>query len=73
VPRRDEGRAHVRDDWKWSVYASKAIFGHLRLSGQVANDHLRLFGPPDIGFMSYAETLSSPSDLYFMLKSTYFF
>lgn len=73
VPRRDAGRGHIRDDWKWSLYFSKTLLGHLRLSGQLANDHLRMFGPPDIGFMSYAETLSGPSDWYAMVKSTFFF
>jgi hypothetical protein len=73
VPRPDPGLNNGRDDWKWSVYFSKVLLGHLRVSGQVANDHLRLFGPPDIGFMSYAETLTGPKDWYWMLKSTYFF
>jgi hypothetical protein len=73
VPRVSTEVDNARDDWKWSVYFSKAVLGHLRLSGQVANDHLRMFGPPDIGFMSYAETLTTPKDWYWMLKSTYFF
>lgn len=73
VPRPDPGLDNSRDDWKWSVYFSKVLMGHLRLSGQVANDHLRLFGPPDIGFMSYAETLSGPADWYAMLKASWFF
>ncbi len=83
------GVNNARDDFKWALYFSKVIQGHLRLSGQIADDHLRMFGPPDIGFTSYAETLTDykrthsgswyniyhyiPGDWYWMLKSTYFF
>lgn len=73
VPRPVPGVDNGKDDIKWSLYLSKVVMGHLRLSGQVANDHLRMFGPPDIGFTSYAETLTSSKDWYWMLKSTYFF
>lgn len=69
VPDADKGA----DDFKWSLYFTKVVAGHLRLSGQVANDHLRMFGPPDIGFMAYAEALTTPKDWYWMLKTTYFF
>lgn len=62
-----------RDDWKWALYFSKVMLGNIRLSGQVANDHLRMFGPPDIGLASYSEILSTPKDWYWMLKTTYFF
>jgi hypothetical protein len=73
VPRTEASVDNARDDIKWSLYLSKVVIGHIRLSGQVANDHLRMFGPPDIGFTSYAETLTTPKDWYWMLKSTYFF
>jgi hypothetical protein len=73
VPRTAPDVDNARDDWKWSLYFSKIVQGHLRISGQVANDHLRMFGPPDIGFISYAETLTTPKDWYWMLKTTYFF
>lgn len=72
VPRTDPSVNNARDDWKWALYFSKVVQGNLRLSGQVANDHLRMFGPPDIGFISYAETLTTPKDWYWMLKATYF-
>jgi hypothetical protein len=62
-----------RDDWKWALYASKVVYGHVRISGQVANDHLRTFGPPDIGYLTYAESLTTPKDWYWMGKITYFF
>jgi hypothetical protein len=63
----------ARDDWKWSLYASRVVAGNLRLSGQVANDHLRTFGAPDLGYTTYAEALSTPRDWYWMLKLTAFF
>jgi hypothetical protein len=31
-----------RDNWKWSIYASREISRGLRLYGQFANDHLRV-------------------------------
>lgn len=62
-----------RDDWKWALYVSKVVKGNLRFSGQVANDHLRMFGPPDIGLASYSEILTAPKDWYWMLKTTYFY
>jgi hypothetical protein len=73
VPRVVPEANNGRDDIKWALYYSKIVMGHLRLSGQIANDHLRMFGPPDIGFLSYAETLTTPKDWYLMFKSTYFF
>jgi hypothetical protein len=63
----------ARDDWKWSLYASRVVAGNLRISGQVANDHLRTFGAPDLGYTTYAEALSTPKDWYWMLKLTAFF
>jgi hypothetical protein len=73
VPRPVPEANTARDDWKWALYFSKVVLGHLRLSGQVADDHLRMFGPPDIGFTSYAEALNTPKDWYWMFKTTYFF
>ncbi len=73
VPRQVPGVNFTRDNFKWAFYFSKVVAGHLRLSGQVADDHLRMFGPPDIGYTSWAESLTTPKDWYWMLKSTYFF
>jgi hypothetical protein len=73
VPRSVAGVDNGRNDWKWSLYFSKVVASHIRLSGQAANDHLHMFGPPDIGFMSYADTFLGAKDWYWMLKSTYFF
>jgi hypothetical protein len=63
----------TRDDWKWALYASRVVAGNLRVSGQVANDHLRTFGAPDLGSTTYAEATTTPRDWYWMLKLTYFF
>jgi hypothetical protein len=60
-----------RDDWKWSVNASKVLFGNLQLSTQVASDHLRPGGSnhnPN-GF----EAMSTPKDWYWTAKLAYFF
>jgi hypothetical protein len=69
VPNVDLGR----DDVKWSLYASKVVMGHLKISGQVANDHLRTFGAPDLGFLTYAEALTTPKDWYWVTKIAYYF
>ena len=62
-----------RDDVKWSLYASKLLVGHIKLSGQIANDHLRTYGAPDLGFLTYAEALTTPKDWYWVTKIAYFF
>jgi hypothetical protein len=59
------------DNWKWSLYASKVLAGHLKLSGQVASDHMRTGGyylQP-----TQSETLTAPRDWYWMLKMAYYF
>ena len=78
VPRTAYDKAGIpldngRDDWKWALYFSKTAYEHIRFSGQLANDHLRMFGPPDIGMASYSEILSTSKDWYWMFKTTYFF
>jgi hypothetical protein len=40
VPRADKAATRYgNNDWKWSVYASKKLFGGLSVIGQVSNDH----------------------------------
>ncbi len=59
------------DNWKWALYASKVVGGHLKFSGQVANDHLRTGGfylRP-----AQSETLSDTFDWYWMCKVAYYF
>ncbi len=62
---------NARNDWKWSIYASRVIADHVKLSGQVANDHLRLGGFHNLG--TGAEALSTPKDWYWMAKLAFFF
>jgi hypothetical protein len=59
------------DNWKWSLYGARVVAGHLKLSGQVANDHLRTGGfylRP-----TQSETLSDTFDWYWMFKVAYYF
>ena len=59
------------DDVKWSVYAFRDFGNHIRLTGQIANDHMRMGGS---GFYpSSEEALSSLKDWYWMLKCMYLF
>jgi hypothetical protein len=60
-----------RDDWKWSFNASKAFFGNMALSMQVANDHLRLGGNHDED--TGVEAMRIPEDWYWTSKLAYFF
>jgi hypothetical protein len=59
------------DDWKWALYASKVVGGHLKFSSQVANDHMRTGGfylRP-----TQSETLSQTFDWYWNCKVAYYF
>ena len=67
------GLDNSRNDWKWSLYASRALLGHLRIAGQVANDHLVIPGPPAASDPDWSEALTTPRDWYWMLKLAYFF
>jgi hypothetical protein len=59
------------DDVKWSVYASRDFGNHIRLTGQIANDHMRMGGS---GFYpSSEEAFTSLKDWYWMLKCMYLF
>ena len=60
-----------RDDWKWSVYAAKVLSGHMKLSAQAANDHLRLGGTHDLPYG--VEAMNTPKDWYWTCKLAYFF
>lgn len=59
-----------RDDWKWSILVQKKIAGYITLSGQVANDHLRLtssryyYGPQ----YDHNEITISGKDWYWMTQ-----
>jgi hypothetical protein len=60
------------DDWKWSLYASKVLAGHVKLSGQAASDHFRI-GSQQPWFPTYDETFATWKDWYFMAKLAFFF
>ncbi len=65
-----------RDNWKWSLYASKVIQQHFKLSLQVANDHYRpgvYTGDGDNHPPSSSTVTNTPEDWYAMLKLAYFF
>ncbi len=67
------GVDNARNDWKWSLYASRVLMGHLRVAAQVANDHLVIPAPPAASDPDWAEALTTPRDWYWMLKLAYFF
>ncbi len=60
------------DDVKWSLYLSKVIAEHVKLSGQLANDHSR-FGTGRPLDPTYNETLSALKDWYITGKVAFFF
>jgi hypothetical protein len=64
----------TNDDWKWSLYASRK-FGHFRISGQIASDHMiripYMVGPPTNS--RYTEITPRSWDWYWMLRVMYMF
>jgi len=71
LPTLDRSINAKRDDWKYSVNASKVFRGHIALKGQFANDDLRLGGyhyEP-----AGKEALRSPTDWYWATQLGYFF
>lgn len=60
-----------RDDWKWSVNASKVVLGNVFVGLQVANDHLRLGGTHNTA--TGQEVMRTPQDWYWAFKTAYFF
>lgn len=57
-----------RDDWKWTVYASRQILSGFSLRGQIANDHFRApqITPNQHLFASVPAT-RVPSDWYYVV------
>jgi hypothetical protein len=60
------------DNWKWSIYLSKVLAGHVKLSAQAASDHFRI-GSQQPWFPTYDETFAGSGDWYFMTKLAFFF
>jgi len=68
-------KPRTRDDLKWSVYASRKIGKHIRISGQIASDHLSRTrytpGPPS--FVKYTEICSDSNNWYWMIRTAFSF
>ncbi|MDB5104413.1 MAG: hypothetical protein JWP91_2102 [Fibrobacteres bacterium] len=60
------------DNWKWSLYASKVLSGHVKISAQAASDHFRI-GSQQPWFPTYDETFATWKDWYVMGKLAFFF
>lgn len=62
------------DNIKWSIYFAKIFAGHVKIAGQIANDHLRTGGTAEgLAALSYEEALTTMDDWYWTLKLSYFF
>jgi len=71
IPVTNDNFNHSRDNFKWAFIASKVLFGHMALMGQVANDNLRLGGSHDTS--TGVLTTLVPTDWYWTTKLAYFF
>lgn len=71
LPARADKPGTGRDDWKWSVNASRVVLGNMFLGLQVANDHLRLGGTHNTA--TGQEAMRTPQDWYWAFKTAYFF
>lgn len=66
-PRIDITSPYAKDDWKWSVHATRSIGKSFALIGQVANDHTR---PIRYDFSPYKyETMLDSRAWYFLLRA----
>ncbi len=61
-----DNRSVEKDNWKWSLFASKEFAKGLRLTTQIANDHMRL--PNEWGTNSLAPTTTLASDWYYLVR-----
>jgi hypothetical protein len=63
------------DDWKWSVYASRKIGNHIKLSAQFANDHMlkTSYVPGMPTSAKYTEICSTNKDWYWMTRAMFYF
>lgn len=73
---KDPDSSVTKDDFKWSIYASKVVQNHIKISVQAASDHFR----PGV-FTGYGDNnpprseaiAFRPQDWYWMGKIAYFF
>lgn len=56
-----------KDDWKWSVYAERSLFGGIMLTTQVASDHSRSWNWDAFGKVPW-EMYVKPSEWYWSAK-----
>ncbi|MBF0433227.1 MAG: hypothetical protein HQK83_18245, partial [Fibrobacteria bacterium] len=59
------------DDWKWSLYAKKAVVPGLNLFLQVASDHMRTINSS--AFNSYEPVFQKPSQWYYLIRAEFGF
>ncbi len=59
-------KAFSKDDWHWSVYASRRLGEGVNFYGQVASDYLRHFGP-EVKPTNRPATLR-PQDWYYVMR-----
>lgn len=67
---------YKRDNWKWSLHASRVFAGHMKVTGQVADDHFRpgiYKGDSDNSPPGSEAVTITPKDWYGMLQVAYFF
>jgi hypothetical protein len=72
----DVDSAITRDNLKWSLYGSKVIQNHIKISVQAASDHFRpgiFTGYGDNNPPKSTAVLFRPQDWYWMTKIAYFF
>lgn len=56
-----------KDNWKWSIFASKKLHQRITFKAQVASDHWRI---PNNNFVQY-EAMANPGQFYGSLKVDY--
>jgi hypothetical protein len=61
--------AYNKDDWKWSVYASRLITQGVTLTAQVASDHLR--PPSNVANPPSSPYTLTPSDWYYVMRLSF--
>jgi len=72
----DDSLAVTDDDIRWSIYASKQLGKHIRLSAQAACDHTPKiwYTPfPSVQSTKYSDLVPKSDDWYFMMRMSIYF
>lgn len=71
----NDSMAVTDDDIRWSIYASKKIGNHIRLSAQAACDHTPKFWhtPSPPSSVKYSDMVPKNDDWYFMMRMSLYF